>query len=417
MDFHEQIYFDGSDSFATVYHLTMRGTNFEIGQKLTELAIERYGVSSAKREAEPIYSQARRTYLQRNHPIFWERMRGVASVLDLDPNDNGYDFSVLGRRLAGPLPRIGCSVVYYPPTTMANGSGYLSRNYDFSAGTMADVVPMPVPPEIKKQMPRVMSELYIMEWHPEDGGYASLAIHGFDMLSGTLDGINSAGLVVSIMEDGQANEELGSNLEAHVGRQNAIGLHELQLMRYLLDTCATVDEAKQALLISKQYYAFIPCHYIVADQNGNSFVYENSTWRNRQHIIDGTGQPQAVTNFQLHRNLTSDNVPDDTQIAKDGVCLRYQTLIERIAKHEGFFTPSDLKAHSASVNVFNMAMKQKMETGEDIPSPEHSRTLWHSLYEQQAKTAEFSFYLGEEVHTDGTHTEHRSDYLKFALEK
>jgi hypothetical protein len=45
-----------------------------------------------------------------------------------------------------------------------------------------------------------------------------------------------------------------------------------------------------------------------------------------------------------------------------------------------------------------------------------SRTLWHSLYDQQAGTAEFSFYLGEEVHADGTRTEHRSDYLRFALE-
>jgi hypothetical protein len=45
-----------------------------------------------------------------------------------------------------------------------------------------------------------------------------------------------------------------------------------------------------------------------------------------------------------------------------------------------------------------------------------SRTLWHSLYDLQAGSAEFSFYLGENVHADGTRTEHRSDYLRFALE-
>ena len=47
-----------------------------------------------------------------------------------------------------------------------------------------------------------------MEWHPEDIGYASLAIHAFDTLSGTLDGLNSVGLVVSIMADEEAIAEL-----------------------------------------------------------------------------------------------------------------------------------------------------------------------------------------------------------------
>jgi hypothetical protein len=46
----------------------------------------------------------------------------------------------------------------------------------------------------------------------------------------------------------------------------------------------------------------------------------------------------------------------------------------------------------------------------------NARTVWHSLYDQQAGTLEVSFYLGEEVHADGTRRERRSDYLKVALE-
>ena len=43
------------------------------------------------------------------------------------------------------------------------------------------------------------------------------------------------------------------------------------------------------------------------------------------------------------------------------------------------------------------------------------RTLWHGLDDQEARSAEFSFYLGEEIGADGKHVERRSEYLKFEL--
>lgn len=116
-----------------------------------------------------------------------------------------------------------------------------------------------------------------------------LAIHAFDTLAGTLDGINSAGLTVSILADNEAVNELGPKLEPHPGPLQVVGLHELAVMRLPLDTCATVAEAeaKEALLTVKQHYRFIPCHYFVADRSGESFIYENSTCRNIQYLFDG----------------------------------------------------------------------------------------------------------------------------------
>ncbi len=276
MNANERTFFGGTDHFMTVRHLTVRGTNFEIGRQLGELAIERHGKSSTSYLADPLYANARRVYFQRHYPIHWERVRGVAAALGLDTEDDRYDLTGLQYNLDVPPPTPGCSVVYYPPSTTATGRGYLSRNYDFSTGSMADLMGAPLPPEFKCQMNPIMREPYIMEWYPEDGGYASLAIHAFDLLSGTLDGLNSAGLVVSIMADEEAMAELGPRLEPHVGSPRVTGLHELQVMRWLLDTCATTDEAKVALLTIKQYYMFIPCHYIIADRAGNSFIYENS---------------------------------------------------------------------------------------------------------------------------------------------
>jgi hypothetical protein len=255
-----------------------------------------------------------------------------------------------------------------------------------------------------------------MEWYPEDGGYASLGIHAFDTLSGTLDGLNSAGLVVSIMADEEALAALGPNVELHPGSVQATGLHELQVMRWLLDTCATAEEAKEALLTAKQYYFLVPCHYIVADRAGRSFIYENSTGRNVQHVIDGVGTPQVATNFQVHKHPNSDAIPREALSLENNAFWRYARLAQRIAARHKPLTTEDLKANNACVNIQQLLTEMGAGSdGKSAAADVQSRTLWHSLYDQQAKTAEFSFYLGDVVHSDGSRTERRSDYLKFTL--
>jgi hypothetical protein len=212
----EQICFGGPGDFMTVRHLVVRGTNFEIGRSLGALAVERYGQTPGELVADPVYARARRVYMERHFPIHAERMKGVASAFGLDPDDDRYDLTGLAHLTDLPQPASGCSVVYYPPATTVTGHGYLSRNYDFFVGSMADVMMVAEPPGADRA-PAVMSEPYLMEWHPEDGGYASLAIHAFDTLSGTLDGINSAGLVVSLLADEEGMQALGPNWEPHPG--------------------------------------------------------------------------------------------------------------------------------------------------------------------------------------------------------
>jgi hypothetical protein len=96
---------------------------------------------------------------------------------------------------------------------------------------------------------------------------------------------------------------------------------------------------------------------------------------------------------------------------------RYRTLLERIASHRGRFTADDLKTNNACVNILGMLETMSTDpTQKGIAASLDSRTLWHSLYDQKAGTAEFSFYLGEEM-LDGKRKEHRSDYIKFALEQ
>jgi hypothetical protein len=67
-------------------------------------------------------------------------MRGCAAAFGVAPEDDRYDFSTLVNLLDMPAQTPGCSVVYYPPSTTVTGKGYLSRNYDFSIGTLADLM-------------------------------------------------------------------------------------------------------------------------------------------------------------------------------------------------------------------------------------------------------------------------------------
>jgi hypothetical protein len=405
----------GDDSFMTVRHVTLRGTNFAIGHALGQLAIGQHGDALVAHAADPTFARARRRYFRRDYPVHWERVRGVATAFGADPEDDRFDLTWLPYHL-GPSPGMpGCSVAHYPPTATADGHGYLSRNFDFSLGTIAEVMGPHLPPGQPGGPRPVMSEPYIVETHPTDGGYAAIALHAFDLLSGTLDGLNSAGLAVSIMADEEAITALGPHLELHPGAARMVGLNELQVMRLLLDTCATAAEARDALLAVKQFYAYVPCHYLVADRSGESFIYENSTGRNTQYIIPGGGRPQVATNFQVHRHPTRAQMPGGALTLATNAFWRYRTLEDRIAAGAAPVTAETMKANNACVNVLRLREASGGATANPAIANLQARTLWHSLYDLEARTVEISFYLGDEIRADGCQGERRSNYLRFAL--
>lgn len=413
----ERTLIDGTQHQMHVRHLRLHGTNYEIGRAIGEIAQERHGRSAAAHlRGDPRFVRVRRQYIQQAYPILWERMRGVAAAFSLQATDDRYDFSNLlygvdrPQSATQPMPPLGCSVVYYPPTVTASGGAYLSRNFDFSIGSIADVFGLPNPN--REALEPMVRHPYVLEMHPSDGGYSSIAIQAYDLLSGTVDGMNEAGLAVSLMADEEAMAQI---YEGHPGAAGAVGLHELQILRYLLDTCATADEAKDALLLTKQYYHLVPCHYIVGDRHGNSFVYENSTGRNVQHIVDGDGRPQIVTNFQLYRHAALEQMPGQEFSLGMNAFWRYRTLDSLLAAHQGRFSEESMKASNACVSVQQMfKMMGAQNTDSPIAASILSRTLWHSLYNLEERTVAFDFYLGEGS-GGPERQEVRSGYISFAL--
>jgi hypothetical protein len=281
--------------------------------------------------------------------------------------------------------------VYYPPGLTAAGVGIVSRNLDYSTGNAEWKKPR------RGELP-LYARPYLIELHP-DRGYPSLALCAHDLLSGVVDGINSEGLTVAILDDSDRDDPIDGTWGGDAG------LDELQTLRMLLDTCADVEQAREALLLTKQYYYASPCHYLVADRHGKAFVWEFSQTRNLTYAIEDPGKPLITTNFMLHHHLEGNRPPSAGRV-KD-VCPRYCALAEGIANQRGKLKVDFIKQNHRAVDATGSA-------GKGEPP---GRTLWHALYYPEQRKVQVSFYLGDRpvAGRPGRGRVVRSEYQEFVL--
>ena len=361
-----------------VGHLVLRGTHRQIGGALATVALERHGVVPAT-GGDPLVTGARRRWYGREWPAHFDRMQGVAEVHGLDFGDDSVELGLLAH--LGAVP--SCSVAWLPASTVASGHATLSRNYDFPTGTLTEILGGRAQPG---ELP-MTARPYVVESHPTDGGHACLFLCAYELLGGCIDGVNSAGLVVALLAD---DESTGADPTL----APAVGLNEIQILRFLLETCGTTAEARAALLSVKQHWMFVPCHFLVADAGGDSFVWERTA--NREHIVEGGGDVQVVTNHLLAGRPSLDDLP-----AGDGPSATYaraRRLTAAIAGRSAPLSGEEIKAAHACVHR------------EDLGAP--ARTLWHGLYDAADRSLEVSFYLGDLPDGAGVR---RSPYLRFAL--
>lgn len=385
--YEEKIVAGSPDQFMMVRHVVLGGSNYAIGKKLGEIVSEN-GDSGPVLSGDALRNKLQREYLAEAYPMLFERMKGLADAFGVGIDD-AYDLSGLPQFH---IFRGGCSAVFYPGDYTESGHGVMSRNFDFTTGTIMGTRPD------GNQM-AALARPYIFEIYP-DQGYASISICAFDLLGGVLDGINSEGLTVAIFADDETMSKYG----LHPSR--GVGLHELMSMRYLLDNCSNVEEAKEAMLYHKHYYSFVPCQYLVADREGNSFVFEFSPFRNETHISEGDG-PQCVTNHPVSKYESLDDMPADSQLSTYD---RYRTL-SQATKGQARFSLEDMISINGSVAVPPEASQSETR------SP--GRTLWHSLYDAEARTLRVKFYMGEkpDPNDDEKIVLEYTPHLEFGLEE
>ena len=375
----------GPGDAVEVGHVVLRGTNREIGAGLAMLARDRHGVTPA-RGGDPRVIRARRRWYAREWPAQYQRMLGVADVFGADPSDDGAGDNVELGLLAwlGAAPAPGCSVAWLPPATTAAGHAVLSRDYDFPTGTLTEILGGVAAPG---ELP-MTSRPYVVETYPSDGGHACLFLCAYELLGGCLDGVNDAGLVVALLAD---DESTGADPTL----APAVGLNEIQLLRFVLETCATTGEAADALLGAKQHVMFLPCHYLVADASGDSFVWERTG--DREHVVEGGGQVQVVANHLLHGRRSLDDLPAGD--GPSGTYRRARQLTAAVAARTGPLSTADIKAAHACVHREDRATS--------------TRTLWHGLYDCDERSLDVSFYLGDDPASGAAR---RSPYLHFQLD-
>lgn len=360
-----------------VVHVVLRGTNRQIGAGLAALARDRHGVVPT-RGGDPVITGARRRWYEREWPAHAERMRGVADVHGLDVEDDTVELGLLPWLGAAP----GCSVAWLPPQATATGHATLSRDYDFPTGTLTEILGGEAWPGEQPMTARP----YVVETYPTDGGQAALFLCAYELLGGCIDGVNGAGLVVAMLADDEA-------VGAEVTLAPAVGLNEIQLLRFLLDTCTSTAEARAALGAAEQHWMFLACHFVVADAGGDSFVWERAAGGG--HVVEGGGEVQVVTNHRLHGRPTLDDLPDDD--GPSATYARARTLTAAVAGRAGPLSAEQVRATHACVH--------REQPGSAV------RTLWHAVYDAADRGVDVSFYLGED-HGGGVR---RSPYLHFEL--
>lgn len=390
--FSEKVILNDISNFPEVRHIVLKGSNFEIGNKLGELANNRHNIVKSTRK-NLVVSHCQKVYMQSNYPIFYERMAGIAKAYGKNLDDDSFDFSLLGEPNMG----IGCSAVYYPPDYTLPGHGIISRNLDFplatAIGTNSTATNVPS-----------LSKPYIMEMYP-DRGYPTIILLSFELLGESLEGINSEGLTVIHLADNESQKKY----QMEPTMSNSVGINEFKAIQLLLDTCSNVTEAKQALLTNKHFYMIQPIHLLVADRYGNSFVWEYSHAHNKEYIIDGDNTPQIVTNFLLHRYNSISEIPQaDTNIS----CPynRYMVLFKSISKNHEKITLDSIKEISALAFIQDNSFYN--------PPPIPVRTLWNSIYDTADRSLQISFYLRDctDSNNPGKSKSTYSKYFKFTFD-
>jgi len=309
--------------YMQVRHIVLKGSNEEIGTALGEIARREYNAKLIK-YASPIYAKARLAYMSTNYPILLERMKGVAKAFGLDLDKTDYDTSSLYYTETSPQ----CSAIFFPEAVSENGHSFYTCNRDYYLASMSEVMGG------KRGFgePDMLERMIVLEVYP-DKGYPSLGIGALDLLNMQIDLVNSEGLAVTALEDDTFGME-----RTFKDLSRASGLHLYQATRLIIDTCSTLDEAKEAILTNKITLSLIPAHFMVMDASGNSFIYEKDKDNFMDVITDSKkNRPAIITNHSIHDYPAVDKFP---QAAKDDYDTfnRYRRLDKFVSEHRGKYT-------------------------------------------------------------------------------
>lgn len=362
---------DDPSSLLTVRHVRLAGSQRQIGRELAAAVHGEHGDAVRPRACDPDIERVRRRWFGLHFPALLERSSGVADHFGIDSADCSVSLDQLGTIARPPA----CSATVYPPGTTADGHAVLARNMDFPTGTWSEFLGREPRPGERS----MVADPWIVELHP-DHGRSSICV-GFGDPFGGMDGVNDAGLAVVLLAD-----DVHPALEPNPARQ--VGLSEGQVVRFVLESCTNVAEARDALRLAKHYYQFIPCHFLVADASGDSFVWEHSRHRNREVVVepsDAGGRRLVCTNHLLHQWPDATDVVDDDAVGSASITFERWRRLRAAIDRSSATTREHIWSDLCSVRFVAPAVG--------------TRTLWTSVFDLQQRAVELQFLVGD---IDGT---------------
>jgi hypothetical protein len=393
----EMILEQGKDSYQSVRHIVIQGTNEEIGKALGDIAQKDYGITRLTQYPDALYAKAADDYMKANSPVLRERAKGVAASYNEKYEDSLSVFNELVYD-AGPW---GCSSVYYPPSLTVDNSGFLGHNMDYPLCSINKLLKLP-----EGNAPPMFTRNYVIELYP-DKGYASIGVGTGDLLS-VVSGMNEKGLVAVLHTDNYT----AINTDPKTDISGLI--FPTQILRYVLENCATVEEAKIAILNQKLSLTFEPAHLLIADTSGQSFSTELNPKNMRVEFTDNDGKPQVFTNHPLYRFKDPAEFPKYTPFEEDNTFARYNVLADLVDKKD-VFSAEDVMTNQDRVKA------RWNNPGRGMANPTiPNRTIWTDLYDQKAGTLKVKFYLQDgpvDPETGDPKDLVYSDFFEFGLQK
>ena len=332
--------------------LHLSGTNRAIGAALADHAARHFG--TVPDQAGPT-TTARASILAEVAPYILARAEGVRERF---PGADRFGLPCLMDGAPAELPA-ACSVALLP--RRGQRGPWLVRNFDFGFLSAQDLAGGPGTGAPMVSAPHVLS------LSPADGGYPTLGISVLDIFGGLTDGVNLHGLGVALLQ--------------HVGGARLSGppgaFNEVELVRLLLETCATADEARAALAGFPRATAWLPCRYLVADAAGHGFVWSEPAEGATVIAFDNRGYLVATNHDPGSSRRLSEDPSDATR-------NNLRSSEERLAA---------LSAAGRDAEPWQVAAAAQVLTFDELGSPVGG-TIWSAVYDLGQRELAVRFLAG-----------------------
>jgi hypothetical protein len=403
----EPIYPFNEADYTKPRHIIVEGTYEDIGFDLATLAKKDYGTKLGVYD-QPIYAEARRQYLATNWPAMLERSQGVLRAYGLPDNDVVHDPTALpfdwydavrGRDLGAHT----CSAAVLPIEKSENGATFVSRNFDLMAMVLWSELFGKKPPEGAYNC---WERGVVLETRP-DNGYKTILVGGQELLTPYIDGINETGLYISLFHDPWGvGDEAGP-----ASGMSMSGVSVVQAVSMLLDTCATVEEAKKTILNNRVMHVIMCSHMIIADATGNATIFEIDKHSQTNVFTDRkANEPLFITNHPVSKFPEPSTYPEFDEDAEHNTFQRQVILRDTYAGLSPPFKKADATVMTDAVHCAFIDDK-KAEAGPK------ERTLINTTADLSKPEISVRWYLGDVGPIAGTnHVEDRmSDYYTFGF--